>query len=104
MNNKEKLSKKVEKEYTNFIEELKDKPPQNIIDKSYEKTLKEEMKNKLQCMELNDIQISALLCQSNILSEFYEDWLHNDLNINEILEISMEDSIEHITSYYNKER
>ncbi len=104
MNNKEKLSKKVEKEYTNFIEELKDKPPQNIIDKCYEKTLKEEMKDKLQCMELNDIQISALLCQGNILSEFYEDWLHNDLNINEILEISMEDSIEHITSYHNKER
>ncbi len=73
---KNSLDKKLDKEFTNFCENTKTKSPQEILNSAYEITVKEEIKDSLKSMELYPLEVSALLKQKDILSEFYHDWLN----------------------------
>lgn len=58
-------------------------------------------------MDLYPLEVSALLKQNDILSEFYHDWLNVDTPLVEVLENSIQESIAMVTRYYksnSKER
>lgn len=104
---KNSLDEKLDNEFTSFCENTKTKSPQEILDSAYEITLKEEIKDSLKSMELYPLEVSALLKQKDILSEFYHDWLNVDTPLGEVLENSIQESLAMVTRYYksnNKER
>ncbi|MFG6319298.1 MAG: DUF3848 domain-containing protein, partial [Clostridia bacterium] len=53
----EKLNEKLEKEFKEFCEVLKTKTPEEIIERAYEITVKEELKDELINMDLHDKEI-----------------------------------------------
>ena len=102
MNNMEKLNKKLEKEYTEFLKEMRNKPKDDIIKGAYEITVKEELKDTIGYMNLHPTEIQALLNEDNVLTEFYHDWLDEDSSLGEVLENSIGESIAILTRYFNK--
>ena len=101
------LDEKLDNEFTTFCENAKTKSPQEILNSAYEITVKEEIKDSLKSMDLYSLEVSALLKQNNILSEFYHDWLNVDTPLGEVLENSIQESLAMVTRYYksnSKER
>ena len=99
---KDKLQNKIEKEYKDFIEELKTHSPKEIIDRAYEKVCKEEMMYTFSKLDLQPKEYKALLKFSNILDDCYDEWLKSDGNFNEMLEYAVENSVEHIVADYKR--
>lgn len=97
---KNSLDEKLDNEFTSFCENAKTKSPQEILNSAYEITVKEEIKDSLKSMELYPLEVSALLKQNDILSEFYHDWLNVDTPLGEVLENSIQESIAMVTRYY----
>lgn len=95
---REELYSKLEKEYNSFIENLKKSPPEKIIDKAYEKVMKEEL-----CAmfypeyDRYDIdQIKALNKTKAPLQELYNGWMDSDSGIHQALEDSTFDLLEEL--------
>lgn len=92
---RQELYDKLENEYNNFIDELKTLPPEKIIDKSYEKVMKEETlsmfipESKMFDME----ELKALNKEKNPLEYLYQGWMDSDLNINQLYEDNVRDSL-----------
>lgn len=104
---KNSLNNKLDNEFASFCENTKTKSPQEILNSAYEITVKEEIKDSLKSMELYPLEVSALLKQKDILSEFYHDWLNVDTPLGEVLENSIQESLAMVTRYYksnSKER
>lgn len=101
----EKLNEKLEKEFKEFCEVLKTKSPEEIIERAYEITVKEELKDKLINMDLHDKEIEIMLGYNDLLTEFYHDWLDCDTPLGESLRENLQESVAIITRYYeNKPR
>lgn len=96
------LEIKLDKEFDTYKENLLQKTPEKILDKSYETAVKEEMKEGLKLMEFFPEELSAMLKTDNILDEFYHDWLDCDIQLNEVLDVSLEESVAMLTRYYDK--
>lgn len=104
---KNSLDEKLDNEFTSFCENVKTKSPQEILNSAYEITVKEEIKDSLKSMDLYPLEVSDLLKQKDILSEFYHDWLNVDTPLSEVLENSIQESLAMVTRYYksnSKER
>lgn len=92
---RQELYAKLEKEYNNFIDEIKTLPPEKIIDKSYEKVMKEETlsmfypESKMFDME----EIKALNKEKNPLEYLYQGWMDSGLNLNQLYEDNVRDSL-----------
>ena len=99
---KQKVLEKIEKEYDDFIGELSNCSSQVIIERAYEKVVKEEMKDKFASKDLSELESKALLKNDGILEEFYDDWLNTDGNFSEMLEISMDDTIDIMVDSYKQ--
>lgn len=97
------LEKKLEKEFNAFREKLKTKSPEEIIDKAYELIVKEEIKEELKNMKLHDQEKVVMLDQSNLLTEFYHDWLDTDVPLGDVLKDTLEESVATLTRYYGKQ-
>ncbi len=101
----EKLNEKLEKEFKEFCEVLKTKTPEEIIERAYEITVKEELKDEIVNMDLHDKEIEIMLEHKNLLTEFYHDWLDCDTPLGESLRENLQESVAIITRYYeNKSR
>ena len=87
---KQELYDKLEKEYNDFIEDLKTKTPDEIINKSYEKVMKEELK--------------ALNKTKAPLEELYQGWMDYDGGVHEPLQYSIEDTLEFLKKEQQKNR
>lgn len=102
---KAEVIEKIEKEYDDFITELKRKTAEEIINEHcYEKVTKEEMLYKIRERDYETKELKALLKTENILSQCYDEWLSNDGNFNEILEYSVDNTIELITNDYRQKK
>ena len=97
------LEEKLEKEFNTFREKLKTKSPEEIIDKAYELIVKEEIKEELKNMKLHDQEKVVMLDQSNLLTEFYHDWLDTDVPLGDSLKDTLEESVATLTRYYGKQ-
>lgn len=92
---RQELYDKLEKEYNNFIEEIKTLPPEKIIDKSYEKVMKEETLSMfIPESEMFDMEeIKALNKEKDPLEYLYQGWMDSDLNLNQLYEDNVRDSL-----------
>ena len=95
-----KLKEKVEREFKDFKNELKNKSKDEIIKSAYEIVSKEEIKNTLEYIDLHQKEKQALLKDNDLLNEFYHDWLNVDTPLGEVLENSIEESIAMVTRYH----
>lgn len=92
------LEDKLNKELKQFKKNLKRKSKNEIMNKAYELTCKEEIKHELLNLD-NDKKEFLYLQDEDLLSEIYEDWLKFDAPLVD----SMRDSIdETITRKMNK--
>lgn len=93
---REELYDKLSMEYDSFIEQVKQLTPVEIIDRSYEKVMKEEFVSMFY-PENTDYDISdikVLNKSDNPLEELYQGWMDCDGGIHNALESSVEDTIE----------
>ena len=96
------LEEKLDKEFKELCENLEQKTPREIIDRAYEITVKEEIKEELISMNLHDKEKIIMLGQKDLLNEFYHDWLDTDVSLGEVLEYTIEESIANMTRYANR--
>ena len=96
------LETKLEREFNHFKRGLKKLPKNKIIDKAYEITAKEEIKDTLINMELHDAEKEMLFMQDDVLNEFYHDWLDSDVPLGDSMQYCIEESIATLTKYMGK--
>lgn len=101
---KQRVQEKLVNEYNDFISELKNERPDVIIERAYEKVCKEEMVYAFEKKDLSANECKALLKCPNILNDCYAEWLKSDGNFNEMLDYSIDNSIEHITEDFKREQ
>ena len=90
------LYEKLDEEYNNFIEKLKKKTPQEIIESSYEKVIKEELKEMFYPSnnQYDVSELKGLIKAKNSLDELYHGWMDCDLSLCEQLEYSVDETLE----------
>ena len=96
------LETKLEREFNHFKRGLKKLPKNKIINKAYEITAKEEIKDTLINMDLHDAEKEMLFYQDDILNEFYHDWLDCDVPLGDSMQYCIEESIATLTKYMGK--
>jgi len=98
MDVRKKLYEKMQKEYNDFIEEMKNNEPQFIVNNAYQIVIKEELVAMFYPeSEQYDIdEIKALNKTKNPLEELYQGWMDSDAGIHSVLEDNVSDTIEEI--------
>lgn len=105
MNNemlKQELMKRIGDEYSNLIKELRKSTPMEVIDRCYEKVIKEEMTYIFENKCFGTMELKSLLKSKDILAQCYNEWLKCDGNINEILDYPVNKTIQHMVNDYKK--
>lgn len=87
------LYEKVQAEYDAFIEELKAKPTEEIIEKAYEKVMKEEMVGICEFANFEPKEAKAMYLEKYPLDRMYQDWLKSDVSYMDMLRDSVDDSV-----------
>ena len=82
----EKLVNKIHEEHEEFLAEIEKLPPKEIIFKAYEICYREEFVNVLENTEYSDKVMEKLLELPNPIGVLYDDWLHMDCGVYEMLE------------------
>lgn len=85
------LWKKVASEQTQYIEDLKKLSPEEIIDKAYEKILRDDILMIFEDDCLSDKQVAALVKLDYPLSACYEAWMDTDYSHMEMLRDTIDD-------------
>lgn len=102
---KTKLDEKLEAEFIEYRKDLaKNYTPDEIIDKSYETTFKEQIINYISCEMLGRREIKALLKKNNALDDLYDRWEESDGDIWEMLEDNIRTSVDKIATEYDKNK
>lgn len=97
------LKIKLENEFSKYADNIiKNYTPEQILKKSYETTVKEQLKDEITNRDLSKEQIRALLKTDNLLDEFYNDWLDEDSRLGEILENSIDTTLDIVETNFNK--
>lgn len=75
----QKLREKIKNEYNEFMQDLKSKSREEIIEMSYETEWKESISTYIEHerLGLTESQYNALLSRKNTLAEIYADWISN---------------------------
>lgn len=88
----ELLYEKVQAEYDAFIEELKRMTPEQVIDKAYEKVIKEDLVTEIQHGSLEQTEAKALYREKYPLDRMYQEWLDTDVSYMDLLKDSIDDT------------
>ena len=96
------LAEKLEKEYERYKENLLTKTKEEILERNYETTVKQEIVDILSYSDLDDCEIKVLLEEDDILTEFYQDWLDCDTPLYASMEYCVQDSVDIVLRCYNK--
>lgn len=76
---KDTLIAKVEQELSEYKQNLmKNCTPEQIVEKSYETTFKEEIISILNCLTIDRNEIKALLKEDNVLNKMYSNYEKRD--------------------------
>ena len=73
-----RLYEKVSAEFNTFMDEVKQLPGSEAIERAYEKVIKEDMVMTLDACDIPDKEAKALLKMKNPLDAMYREWLDND--------------------------
>ncbi len=98
MDIRKKLYEKMQKEYNDFIEEMKNNEPQFIVNNAYQIVIKEELVAMFYPESEQYVidEIKALNKTKNPLEELYQGWMDSDAGIHSVLEDNVSDTIEEI--------
>lgn len=101
----EMLNVKLEKEYNDFIEYILKLEPINIVNKTYELTVKQEIKDLyINNDNFDRYEIKALIEKENILNFLYDSWLDKDFEINNEIESLLQEDISDLAIQYIDEQ
>lgn len=99
------LEDKLDREFKEFCKELMKKDKSVILERAYEITVKEELKEELKNMSLHMAEKEMLFLQDDILNECYQEWLKCDASLGESLRECLGDTVstltKHIGTKYN---
>ena len=103
---RQELYEKLEQELTSYEQELSTLTIKEIIDKSYETTVKEDIIYLFspQSKQFNLDEIKALKNEKNSLETLYQGWMDFDSNINQIFEDSVRDTVSDLADEYRKQQ
>lgn len=82
----EKLVNKIHEEHEQYLAEIEKLPPKEIIFKAYEICYREEFVGMLENTEYSDEVMKKLLKVPNPVGMLYDEWLHWDCSVCEMLE------------------
>ncbi|MBQ9750991.1 MAG: DUF3848 domain-containing protein [Clostridia bacterium] len=68
------LFEKMQEEQRVFIEELKTKTPDEILEKAYEYIIREDILEEMSGLDLSEKQVKALLASQMPLADLYAKW------------------------------
>lgn len=74
----QRLTDKVQRELSAFLEEMLEKPPQEIYDAAYQIALKNDIAECFSETDYSPQAAKALLKSPNLLQEVYDEWLETD--------------------------
>lgn len=97
------LYEKVRVEYERFIEALKKMTPEQVIEKAYEKAIKEDMVTEIQQCNLTQEEANALYLEKYPLDLMYQEWLDTDVSFMGLLRDSIDDTAKKAVSELRKE-
>lgn len=98
------LQARLDKEYEDLTNELMKLEPRDIIGRSYEFVLKEEMKDLYYSdKDLGRYEIKALLSLDNTLDYLYDSWICTDFQINNEVRDALEDEVMELSKDYINE-
>lgn len=89
------LLDKARKEQDSYIEQMKAKPPDKIIQKAYEITMRDDILVTLEYANLSDKQLAALLKTDYPVSACFNEWQDRDCSY-------MEDLSDTVNQYAEK--
>ena len=69
---------KVKNEYEVFLKELVKRPPEQIVEGSYEKVYKEELVSILETSSFSEKEAALLCAVDHPLDALYQEWLDNE--------------------------
>ena len=84
-NLRQTLWEKAAKEQSDYIEHLKTLPPEQIIDRAYEKVMRDDILMSFEDDYLSDKQVAELIKLDYPLSACYDEWMDTDVSHMEML-------------------
>ena len=94
MNKKIKLLEKLDIELQAFKENLMKYTKEEIMFRSYEIAIKNEMRDMFEDRDLDSEELDTLLQGDNILDSCFNEWIHEDSNLQEMFEYTLDRTIE----------
>ncbi len=88
------LYEKLAKEHDDFIADLKTKTPEQIIESSYEKVMKDDLLSVFEYTDFSQTEAKALYRLDKPLDALYQEWLHNDMTYMDMLRDTIDNRIE----------
>lgn len=86
------LYEKAQKEYDDLIAELKELPSEQVIERAYEKVIKENILCILEDSQRDQKEAKALYLEKYPLDRAYQDWLKSDVSGTAMLRYSIDDT------------
>lgn len=86
------LYEKAQKEYDDLIAELKELPSEQVIERAYEKVIKENILCILEDSQRDQKEAKALYLEKYPLDRAYQDWLKSDVSGTAMLRDSIDDT------------
>ena len=91
------------REMQSLREELKGLTPEKILDRAYEFTIKNEFFLAVDNGDFSFRKVDALLTFEHTLEAIYDNWLHQDLSFDSVLEDSLQMTIERQDEYLQRQ-
>lgn len=98
------LYQKASKEQDEYIENLKTLLPQEIIDKSYEKVMRDDILVTFEDDYLSDKQVAELIKLDYPLSACYDKWMDTDYSHMEMLRDTIDDYTKRLVKEHEAEK
>lgn len=85
-----RLYAKMEREQNAFIAKLKSYPPEVILDRAYEKVVRDDFLMVMESMDLSTPQLKALLSLEKTVASLYDEWLDNNFSYMDMVRDTLE--------------
>ena len=101
---RELLYQKASKEQEVYVEHIKRLPPELIIEKAYEKVMRDDILMTFEDDYLSDKQVAELIKLDYPLSACYEEWMDTDYSHMEMLRDTIDDYTQRLVKEHEAEK
>ena len=92
------------KEYDDLIAELKELPSEQVIERAYEKVIKENFLCILEDSQRDQKEAKALYLEKYPLDRAYQDWLKSDVSETAMLRDSIDDTAKDVVKEHREKQ